>query len=142
MAKAKTIDTLPKFEDWLNQQFDAVQAGVGDNAAIMRGASLSALRIGAGDIIGQIADEPTQTATLAAIGKLLAWCRSQPDSRLLWNCDEAAAMLGISARTLWLLTNRGEIPCVRPTEKMVRYSPASLREWIADKTELAAGLKA
>lgn len=142
MAKSKMIDTLPKFEAWLNSQFDAVQAADRDNFTILREASLIALRIGAGDIVGPIAGKPAQTETLAALGKLLAWCRSQPDSRLLWDADQAATMLGLSARTLWQLTNRGDIPCIRPTDKMVRYSPESLRQWIADKAEIGVASKA
>ncbi|MCH7791750.1 MAG: helix-turn-helix domain-containing protein [Planctomycetes bacterium] len=39
-------------------------------------------------------------------------------------------MLGIGARTLWTLTNRGAIPS-RKIGRSVRYCPAELRAWVA-----------
>lgn len=45
---------------------------------------------------------------------------------------QAAHELAISERTLWGLTARGEIPCVR-IGRAVRYSRATLVEWIAEK---------
>jgi hypothetical protein len=35
------------------------------------------------------------------------------DRKLLWTSREAAAALSLSERTLWKLTNEGDIPCVR-----------------------------
>jgi excisionase family DNA binding protein len=43
---------------------------------------------------------------------------------------EAAKALAVSERTLWSLTQRKEIPCVR-IGRAVRYDPADLRAWIA-----------
>jgi excisionase family DNA binding protein len=48
---------------------------------------------------------------------------------LLLKPREAAQALSISARTLWTLTRRGEVPCVR-IGRAVRYAPADLRAWI------------
>lgn len=45
---------------------------------------------------------------------------------------EAAAVLAISARTLWTLTNCGAVPAVR-IGRNVRYDPLALREWIDEK---------
>ncbi|QKK09294.1 MAG: helix-turn-helix domain-containing protein [Planctomycetota bacterium] len=44
--------------------------------------------------------------------------------------DEACRVLGIGRRKLWELTNRGVIPHVR-IDRAIRYSPDSLRRWIA-----------
>jgi predicted site-specific integrase-resolvase len=49
---------------------------------------------------------------------------------LLVNAKEAARLLGISARLLWTLTNRGEVPCVR-LGGAVRYRPETLQRIVA-----------
>jgi len=72
--------------------------------------------------------------------------RQNPSSNLaaltieigLWKNREAARFLAISERTLWSLTQRGEIPCVR-IGRAVRYDPADLREWIAARKRAGAG---
>jgi excisionase family DNA binding protein len=38
-------------------------------------------------------------------------------------------MLAISERTLWTLTDRGDIPVIR-IGRAVRYDPADLRRWV------------
>lgn len=43
---------------------------------------------------------------------------------------EAADRLGIGARTLWSLTRRDAIPCVR-IGRSVRYALADLEAWVA-----------
>ena len=40
--------------------------------------------------------------------------------------EETAELLSISPRTLWTLTKKGEIPCVR-VGRAVRYDPPDLR---------------
>ena len=50
---------------------------------------------------------------------------------LLLKAGQAAAVLGISERKLWELTNRGVIPCVR-IGRSVRYSRRTLEAWIAE----------
>lgn len=45
----------------------------------------------------------------------------------------AARLLGISARTLFTLTARGEVPHVR-LNGVLLYPVASLREWLARRT--------
>lgn len=47
----------------------------------------------------------------------------------LLNTHEAHQLLGISARLLWTLTNRGEIPHVRIGRRTL-YDPCDLRAWI------------
>ena len=57
----------------------------------------------------------------------------KPTDALLVNAKTAAAMLSISARSLWSLTNCGEIPHVR-IGRSVRYSIDDLHDWIASHT--------
>lgn len=45
---------------------------------------------------------------------------------------QAAEMLAISERTVWELTNRGDLPCIR-LGRSVRYDPADLADWIERK---------
>lgn len=45
---------------------------------------------------------------------------------------QAAECLAVSARTLWTLTSRGEIPCVR-MGRSVRYDAADPRAFIAGR---------
>lgn len=49
--------------------------------------------------------------------------------RFLLTACEAAEALAISPRTLWELTKRREIPCVR-IGRSVRYAPPELKAWI------------
>lgn len=49
--------------------------------------------------------------------------------RLLIDAHETARALSISERTLWGMTNRGEIPSVR-IGRRVLYDPRALRDWI------------
>ena len=48
---------------------------------------------------------------------------------LLLKSPQAAEALAISPRTLWSMTNSGELPCVR-FGGSVRYSADDLRAWI------------
>ena len=48
---------------------------------------------------------------------------------LLLTMRQAAQMMAIGERTLWELTRRGAIPCVR-IGRAVRYSPLALQAWI------------
>jgi excisionase family DNA binding protein len=53
-------------------------------------------------------------------------------TRLLLTADEAAFALAISPRTLWTLTNAGQIPCVH-LGRCVRYAPDALQDWIREQ---------
>jgi len=48
---------------------------------------------------------------------------------LLLTARQAAKVLTICEKTLWTLTQRGEIPAVK-IGRAVRYDPADLRVWI------------
>jgi excisionase family DNA binding protein len=51
------------------------------------------------------------------------------ETRLLLTVAEAAKALAVSTRTIWSLTNRGELPAVR-IGRAVRYSIEDVRAWI------------
>jgi excisionase family DNA binding protein len=51
------------------------------------------------------------------------------DERLLLSTRDAAKMLDISARTLFSLTQSGQLPCVRIGSSK-RYSIETLKQWI------------
>ena len=53
----------------------------------------------------------------------------QDAGQLLLKPADAAKALAISERTLWALTRRGEIPCVR-FGGAKRYDPKDLQAWI------------
>lgn len=53
--------------------------------------------------------------------------------KLLLSAREAAAALCVCPKTLWSLTVRGDLPCLR-IGRRVLYSPAALNEWIAHQT--------
>lgn len=52
---------------------------------------------------------------------------------------QAAAMLGISVRTLWTYRNAGEIPVVR-IGRLVRFAVDDLRRFIEAKREVSPNL--
>jgi excisionase family DNA binding protein len=58
--------------------------------------------------------------------------------RILLRAAEAAEILSICERTLWTLTAKGELPCVR-LGKAVRYRPESLKEWAEAREKGGAG---
>jgi excisionase family DNA binding protein len=88
---------------------------------------LIGLRLGAGELIGTIADDLSQTAMLNVLGKLLVWCRSQ--EAFVWDFERAAEELQISPNTLTNVTKEGEIPFQR-LGSQYRFSPAALRKWL------------
>jgi len=57
-------------------------------------------------------------------------------TKILLTAADAAKALSISARSLWTLTHRGEIPCVR-IGRSVRYSVADLQAWVASLSDKA-----
>jgi len=56
------------------------------------------------------------------------------DLRLSLRPAEAARALGISPRTLWALTARGEVPHVR-TGAVILYPLPALRRWLEERTQ-------
>jgi excisionase family DNA binding protein len=58
---------------------------------------------------------------------------------LLLTVRQAAKVLAISEKNLWLLTKAGDIPAVRFGKRNVRYDPADLRRWIESAKESRIG---
>jgi excisionase family DNA binding protein len=56
---------------------------------------------------------------------------------LLLTARQAAAALSVSERTLWTLTQRGDLPAVR-IGRSVRYDPGDLRAWIERQKQASA----
>lgn len=61
-----------------------------------------------------------------------------PSVKLLLTAVEAAQSLSISPRTLWTLTHRGELPCVRVGVRVL-YDVDDLRAWINRRKEVCCG---
>jgi excisionase family DNA binding protein len=59
----------------------------------------------------------------------MATASTQLERRLV-DTNAAAKFLGISGRTLWEITDRGEIPAVRVGPKLVRYDVRDLEAYI------------
>ena len=51
-------------------------------------------------------------------------------STQLLDARDVARMLKLSPRTVWELTQRGELPAVRLSKRTVRYLLADVCEWI------------
>ena len=51
---------------------------------------------------------------------------------------EAAQALGVSERTLWEWTNRGDVPHIR-RGKIILYPVAALERWLAEQGHAEAG---
>lgn len=69
--------------------------------------------------------------------------RSESDNgKLLLSMNETAQLLGVSARTVWNITQpRGDLPCVRigqGRKPRVLYSRKTLETWVAGKAGTAA----
>jgi excisionase family DNA binding protein len=59
--------------------------------------------------------------------------------QLLLKPKEAAQALSISVRTLWTLTQTGQIAALR-AGRIIRYRPADLQKWVdANVATLTAG---
>ena len=60
-----------------------------------------------------------------------------PTPCLAMRLREAAAALGVSERTLWDWTQRGDVPHVR-RNKTILYPVDALRRWLDEQTKPAA----
>ena len=69
--------------------------------------------------------------SLRQLDSIQAATRREPqDEPLLVDVPTAAKMLSICSKTLWALTDSGQITAVR-IGRSVRYDPDDLRTWIA-----------
>lgn len=62
----------------------------------------------------------------------------QPEALLLSERD-AAALLGISPRTLWSLRKAGKVRFVEVSPRCVRYARTALVAWVAEQSEPKGG---
>ncbi len=65
--------------------------------------------------------------------------QGQPTPRLLLTARQAAAALAVCEKTLWTLTQRGDIPVVK-IGRAVRYDPRDLTAWIESAKNLGLPL--
>ncbi len=63
-----------------------------------------------------------------------------PQPPLAVGMTEAARILGIGKRKLWELTNRGEIPHIRISRRVL-YSIADLQAWLTEQSRKSARSK-
>ena len=61
------------------------------------------------------------------------------NEKLLLSSKEAAMLLSISERTLWTITNAGQIPCVRILGAK-RYARSDIEKFIVEQTNRATGV--
>jgi excisionase family DNA binding protein len=50
-------------------------------------------------------------------------------------CEEVAEMLQLSPKTIYNMVFQGRIPCIRLSNKCVRFDPAELEKWLNRKTQ-------
>ena len=65
--------------------------------------------------------------------------RSQPPIDLFGDKNTAAALLGVSPRTIEKWTQRREIPFIRISHRCVRYDLAELAEWARQRAVPVGG---
>lgn len=62
---------------------------------------------------------------------------SNSPQKLLYNANEAAALLSISPRTLWTITSpRGPLPCVRIRNRCL-YAYEVLQRYVVENSRLS-----
>ncbi|MCE5279944.1 MAG: helix-turn-helix domain-containing protein [Planctomycetaceae bacterium] len=50
---------------------------------------------------------------------------------MLWTARQVAVALGLSERTIWTLTKKGLLQCVRiPGVRIVRYAPEAVKDFV------------
>jgi excisionase family DNA binding protein len=54
----------------------------------------------------------------------------------LMTAQEVAQVVGCSDKEIYKMAACGEIPCVRITERMVRFDPSDLEKWLASKRQV------
>lgn len=77
-------------------------------------------------------------STLEGLGSANCFVPDEADDRLL-RVDEAAEMLGLSIGGLYHLVSQRRIPCVKLSQRCLRFSLRAIREWIAALSQPAAG---
>lgn len=63
--------------------------------------------------------------------------RTPAADAILVTIDSAAALLSLSARTVWGMANRGELPFVR-IGRALRFRRVDLEKWAAENAKIAS----
>jgi excisionase family DNA binding protein len=84
---------------------------------------------------GVNSERPTQPVYYPPMSMSQFMKSSPAPSPILVDCREAARLLSISPRTLWHLTNDGEIPSLKIGKKCVRYRLIDLDAWTQKQVE-------
>jgi excisionase family DNA binding protein len=74
----------------------------------------------------------TTTIGVSAMSTTLEPARAGDAQTLLLSEREAAALLGVSPRSLWSLADAGELPCVRIGRRKL-YAIDTLRRFITER---------
>ena len=61
--------------------------------------------------------------------------QDQGPVRLLLTVREAAKALSVCEKTLWTMTNEGQIPAIPVGKRGVRYSLDDLKAWISQQSQ-------
>jgi excisionase family DNA binding protein len=60
---------------------------------------------------------------------------AEPTEKLLIDVRELSALTGISVGTLYHWVSQRRIPCVRLSQRCLRFSLPAIREWLAELNE-------
>lgn len=55
------------------------------------------------------------------------------NERLLINIHELSALTGIAVGSLYRWAADGRLPCVRLSQRCLRFSPLAIQEWLAER---------
>jgi predicted DNA-binding transcriptional regulator AlpA len=60
---------------------------------------------------------------------------SEPKEKLLIDIRELSALTGIAVGSLYHMVSQHRIPCVKLSQRCLRFSVARIHEWIAELNE-------
>lgn len=72
-------------------------------------------------------------------GMVAAKYAANESPALLLNERDAAALLGVSPRTLWSLRKAGKIPFVEISPRCIRYARTALAAWVTSQSATEGG---
>lgn len=83
--------------------------------------------------------EPVDPARGGTLGAFMDELQVRKADVAVINVREVAELLGVNARTIWRMTQRGELPApIRLGDRVVRWRLSDLREHLDRKTSAAA----
>jgi excisionase family DNA binding protein len=63
---------------------------------------------------------------------------TEPKEKLLIDIHELSGLTGISVGTLYHWVSEGRIPCLKLSQRCLRFSLPAIQEWLTDFTEAAS----